>query len=443
MPSATVDPLPALGSLCLWLQNADHFCPASPYCYWRQRRINMTTLDTSPAEVLHAICAVLCPKDVAALRLTSSVLAKIGAHYLVRKVTFHTSQASLDRLQKIGDHKVFRQYVDEVHFEANLLANICCRDCWERRFVKASLDAGTSQLKEPKPPTSPTTVREKRLYSRNLKKWEEDVVDSTFHDHHTRREDQQKLHQQGPELMTKIMPQFPRLRKVRFTIARCHHALSTRFQEDFKTKLGICAPVSADTAPTGAQLKHIIAPGRKALQNLQELIISDLDPSLFEPVEGSSIMCRAFTNLKKLDISFRLPESTEQSTEPGLYDALQKGGLRDAIAWAEDLEELRVAFNGYTIDGPCIELKNILGNKSLNRLKKLSIGCVEADAKGFIEILSRQKSLKQLAMYCVSIKGSWVDVLDEMRRNLALTDATFDGFLMDDEQMYEVSEPSS
>lgn len=94
----------------------------------------MTKLDTAPAEVLHAICALLPPKAVAELRLTCNVLAEIGARYLVKQVKFHTSVTSLERLQMIANHEVFSQYIETVHFEANLLANICCLNSWEGKL---------------------------------------------------------------------------------------------------------------------------------------------------------------------------------------------------------------------------------------------------------------------------------------------------------------------
>lgn len=399
----------------------------------------MTTLETTPPEVLHAICALLDPKDVAAARLTSTVLADIGAHYLVRQITFYTSQESLDRFQKIANHQVFRQYVESVHFEANLLANLCCRSCWLERFAIPGHGTRAHKLEKPAPLQPPNTVREKRAYARNLLKWEEEVNEA-YDNHHAVREAQQKLHQQGPELMAQVMPQLPRLQNITFTIGRCQHALSKRFQEDFDSQLGFCPPLSIDTGATASQLKHIVLPGGSPLRDLRSLVVSDLDPSLFNLEGGSSVMRQAFANLKKLDISFRLPDKIEPSTEPGLYNDLKEGGLRDAISSADKLEELRVAFNDFTYDGACVDLKNVLGEKSFDHLKKLSITYVEADAKSFIDILKRQKALKHLAILSVTIKGSWVKVLDKMQKELSLKHATFDGFLTDEEEgMYDVS----
>jgi hypothetical protein len=398
----------------------------------------MTTLETAPAEVLHAICTLLCPKDVAAARLTSKVLAEIGAHHLVRQVTFYTSQSSLDRLQKVADHNVFRLYVGTVHFEANLLANLCCRSCWLERFAKPGHGVRAHKLEKPKALQEPSTVREKRTHARNLRKWEEDV-NKAYDNHHSLREEQQRLHQQSPELMGQVMPRFPRLQKITFTIGRCQHALSKRFQEDFDHRLGFCPPLSIDTGSTASQVKHLVLPGGKPLRDLQSLVVSDLDPSLFDLASGPSIMRQAFTNLKKLDLSFRLPDRVEPTTEPGLYNDLKNGGLRDAIASAPNLEDLRIAFNDFTYDGPCVDLNNVLGKKCFDYLKKLSISYVEADASDFMDILRRQKVLKHLAIYSVSIKGSWVEVLNEMQKDLSLKHATFDGFLADTDGMYDVS----
>jgi hypothetical protein len=420
------------GILCGWLHQLDHPCPGVPY--WTRRRANMTTLDTAPAEVLHAICALLPPKDVAGLRSTCNVLAQIGAHYLVRQVKFHTSGASLERLQKIANHEVFSQYVETVHFEANLLSNLCCTTAW-RDYLQRRGSHGTqnSKLEMPREPQSPTTRNAKRVYVRDMRKWEK-LADKMYHEYRSLYEAQQTLHQRGPELMADIMPRFPRLQKVIFAIGRCQHVLSSRFVKEFDTDLGYCAPLSIDTAPTAGQLKHVIAPGGRPL-NLQTLMVCDLDPSLFQTIKTSTLMNGAFANLKKIDISFRLPDKDEPTTEPGLYEVFKKGYLRDALCSAEGLEELRVAFTDYTYDGPCVELKDIFGDKSFEKLKKLSLSYVEANTKDFIETLKHQKALKHLDVAFVSINGSWVDVLEQMRE-LDLRQADFSGFLSDDEQMY-------
>ena len=396
----------------------------------------MTTLDTAPAEILHAICAHLhTTQTVANLRSASKVLSEIGAHYLIKQVRFHTSTRSLDRLQNIADHKVFSQYIETVHFEANLLANISSCDAFRDQFEKHV--HGKPKFEKPKYPSSPVTVREKRLYYRNLKKWQ-DLVIKKYDEYRIMYEAQQALHKRGPELMAEILPRFPRLQKVIFTIGRCPHALSVRFLEEFDTRLGYCAPLSIDTAPTGPQLIHIVAPAGKSLRNLQTLIISDLDPSIFKLVGASNSLQDAFVNLKKLDLSFRLPDKEEPSTEAGLYKVFQNGALRDAICSALSLEELRISFNDFTYDGPCVELSNILGEQAFPDLKSLFLGYIEADAKSFIETLKRQKNLKSLYISCVSIEGLWVNVLDSLQKGLHLEECVCDGFLSDDEQMYDM-----
>jgi hypothetical protein len=216
--------------------------------------------------------------------------------------------------------------------------------------------------------------------------------------------------------------------------------LSKRFQDDFDSKLGFCPPLSIDTGATASQLKHIILPGGKPLRDLRSLVVSDLDPSLFDLKGGPSFMCQAFTNMRKLNISFRLPDKVEPNTQPGLYNDLNEGGLRNAICSAEHLEELRIAFNDFTYDGACVELSNILGEKSFDHLKKLFISYVEADEKDFVDVLKRQKALKHVGIFSVTIKGSWVKVLETMQKELSLKNATFDGFLTDNDGMYDVSQ---
>lgn len=272
---------------------------------------------------------------------------------------------------------------------------------------------------------------------RNFSKWQT-LVEKKYEQYRFLYEAQQQIHQQGPELMADIIPRFPRLQKVIFTVGRCQHVCSSRFIKEYDTDLGYCAPLSIDTAPTVGQLTHIIAPGGCPLPNLQRLIVCDLDPSLFNTVENSILMKDTFINLKKLDVTFRLPNKDESTTEPGLYDVFKSGCLRDAIGSAEGLGELRIAFTDYTYDGPCVELKNILGEKCFEKLTKLSLSYVEANAKDFLEILKRQKVLDHLDVSFFSITGSWVKVLEEMKKELDLKQADFSGILTDDDMLYSM-----
>ena len=400
----------------------------------------MTTLHNAPAEVLHAICALLSTQDIANVRRTSKVLAEIGAHYAVKKVRFHTSTPSVARLQNIADHEVFSQYIETIHFEANLLAHVDSLDDFKQQFDKPPHGHSFrgSKLEKPTPPKSPSSDREKRLHDRNVKKWE-GLVRKKFKDYRAMYADQQNLHKQGPELLASILPRFPRLQNIVFTIGRCPHVLSERFLEEYDSKVGYCAPLSIDTAPTGLQLAHILAPAGESLRNLNTLVVSDLDPSFFCLVEKDpSPFQDAFVNLKKLDVSFRLPNKEEPSTQAGPYKVFENGALRKAICSAVGLEELRVSFNDFTYDGPCVELKNLVGDQTFPHLKSLFLGYVEADAKSFVEILKRQKNLKSLFVSCVSIKGLWVNVLDSLQKDLQLEEFHCMGFLSDDEEMYDM-----
>ena len=128
-------------------------------------------MDRCPSEVLHAICALLSPEDIAAFRLVAKGLAAIGAYYLVDTVRFHTSPTSLKRLTRMSKHAVFSHSVRKLHWEAcTLQSEITLPQLRElMQNSKARAEA------KPKIPHPSASLREHRLFRRNLAKWTNDT----------------------------------------------------------------------------------------------------------------------------------------------------------------------------------------------------------------------------------------------------------------------------
>ena len=125
-------------------------------------------MDSCPPEILHTICSLLDPKDISAIRLVKRDLAAIGAHYLIDKIRFHGSVASINRLTGLSQHAVFNQSVSALYWEAAQLSHdISMGTVREVMQKKLEIDA---EMK-PTPPTENASPREQRLYKRNLQKW--------------------------------------------------------------------------------------------------------------------------------------------------------------------------------------------------------------------------------------------------------------------------------
>ncbi|KAJ9642241.1 uncharacterized protein PV06_03199 [Exophiala oligosperma] len=396
----------------------------------------LAAMQQCPDEVLLKVCRLLDFKSLASFRLTAKRLAAIGAEALVSKVRFHCSQDSLQRLNAIANHDVFCKNVETVVFEANILANIGCIHSYSAHY-----ELEHHREERPQPPPRHATDREKRLFERNLAKFQKEI-ENKYDRYRQVLNDQQDLIKGTTysEVLGPSIRRFPRLTKIALnTVGRCKHVLSERFLETFA--IDCAMPIEGDTKHTKEQLKHILFPQSRPLTNLRELAVHVMSPKFFSDYMPRDMICVAFSNLKVIELGLRL-ERDEVVTWGDMpadtcYGDLRKGILRDALCAATGLESLTVNFEDYGYHGPCTDMKMILGEHSWPKLNYLDLDCLSTTQDDLLAMLKRQPAIHVFKLGFITLeRGSWVDATRRMRRELKLAAFSAQGILEDSEQMY-------
>jgi hypothetical protein len=397
-------------------------------------------MDSCPAEVLHAICALLSPREVAAFRLVSKDLSVIGAHYLVDKVRFHTSPASVKRLTKMSKHAVFSHSVKTLHWEATRLESEITLPQLREVLQSAATAKATVEAK-PKVPAPGASLREQRLFRRNLAKWTSDSKEteqntkSQFRKYKrlvaSEDEAEDALLSYNSALTTAIR-RFPRLKEVHFDNepGKCQHMYSQRFGARFD-KVEFPIPFDRDTGSTIWQIRELLTGIANSESTVEKLVVHSMAPSFFQFLTSSNVkkIHKAVSPLKHISLWFRLDEDHEHVDDGGCFGILNRGGLRDMLAASPLLEHLAVRFDHYP-EGGVTALTNVLGDVEWPKLKCLRISQLQTTEEDLIACLNRQKSLREVSIGWMTLtKGSWEHVVELMQKNLSLDVADFEGFL--------------
>jgi hypothetical protein len=406
-------------------------------------------MDRCPAEVLHAICALLPPRDVAALRLVRKDLAVIGAHHLVDKVRFHSSQASIKRLRRISKHAIFSHSVRVLHWEAaRLESEITLPQLREAIRTIATATGRTTRDAKPKVPPPGASLREQRLFRRNLAKWAshareaEQNVRSQFRKYKrlvaSEEEAEVALLSYNSTLTTAIR-RFPRLKEVHFDNepGKCHHMFSQRFGARFE-KVEFPIPFDRDTGSTVWQIRELLVAIANSTNTLEKLVVHSMAPSFFQflPAAATNQIHYAVSSLKHISLGFRLNESHEHVDNGSCFAILDRGGLKNMLEASPLLEHLEVRFDHYP-EGGVTALTNVLGDAAWPKLRCLHISQLSTTEEELMACLIRQRSLKEVAIAWMTLtKGSWEQTVQRMQRELSVEAAEFDGFLMSEDPEY-------
>lgn len=397
-------------------------------------------MDSCPAEVLHSICALLSPKDIAALRLVTKDLAAIGAHYLVDKVRFHTSQTSIKRLTKMSKHAVFSHSVKTLHWEATRLDPEITLP--QLREVMQTVATGRARAEaKPKAPLPGASLREQRLFRRNLDKWTGDAKESEQNIKSQFRKYKKIVASEGDAEVALLPPnsvlatairKFPRLKEVHFDNepSKCQHMYSQRFGARFE-KVEFPIPFDRDTEATIWQIRELLIAIAQSESTIEKLFVHSMAPSFFQflPVPSLKKVHQAVSSLKHISLRFRLHEDHEHVDDGGCFGILNRGGLRDMLAASPLLEQLAIRFDHYP-EGGVTTLANVLGETEWPRLRCLHLSQLSAVEEELMACLNRQVSLKEVSMGWMTLtKGSWERVVERMQKELSLDVADFDGFL--------------
>ncbi|RMD43342.1 hypothetical protein DV735_g1710, partial [Chaetothyriales sp. CBS 134920] len=388
-------------------------------------------MDRCAPEILHHIFQRLPSlSDVATLRLASRKYATVGAEYLAPRVRFHASRRSIERLNAFMSHPVFRQHVQSLVFEGSLLLPPGCIH-WFYRLPLINAD-------RPTPLPAHASLRTRRLYERNLAKWEaetEQKYDRYCHRYSAQRElIKSQVFQDAISQCTKA---FPHLKEVLVVnVSRCTHHLPRQFVDDFDVgNLLLLESSSNFTAGQLQQLEQLLCAPEEPVLGLTRLHAKVLDPRFFLNTATIPKLERTFASLKHLRLTFRMNYEDEEecgiSAHP-VYEQFNGSNIGRVLAAATQLEQLYISF--HERGPPIAKLDDILGDISWPKLTKLEIEFVTiASADSLTEALQRQPCLRALSIsWAQLLKDTWATAVTNMRRKLHLDMFYAGGLLIDD-----------
>ncbi|RMZ89498.1 hypothetical protein DV736_g3277, partial [Chaetothyriales sp. CBS 134916] len=388
-------------------------------------------MDRCAPEILHHIFKRLeSLSDIATLRLAGRKYATVGAEYLAPSVCFHASRSSIERLNAFVEHPVLRQHVQSLVFEGSLLLPPGCIH-WFCALPLINDD-------RPTPPATNASGRTRRLYERNLAKWEteaEEKYERYCYLYSAQRElIKSKLFQ---DAISQCAKAFPHLKEVLLVnVARCTHHLPQQFVNDFDIGNLLLLESSANfTAGQLQQLEQLLCIQQEPVTGLTRLQAKVLDPRFFLNPATIPKIERAFASLKHLKLTFRMNYEDEEecglSAHP-VYEQFNGSNIGRVLAAATELEQLYISF--HERGPPIAKLDDILGNISWPKLAKLEVEFVTIDsADSLTEALQRQPSLKSLSIaWAQLLEDTWATAVTSMRRNLHLELFYAGGLLIDD-----------
>jgi len=322
-----------------------------------------------------------------------------------------------------------------------MLANIGCRHHYLAHF-----DLEHHRDDKPQCPPANCSDRERRLYDRNLAKWETEILQK-----YTRYKSMLK---QQEEIMQSTMYQdfidtsmlnFPHLKEITLSnVGRCAHMLSDRFMQTFyPTTIDCAMPMEGDTANSKSQLASLLLPQGKVLPTVQRLSAHLVSPRFFASFLPKDQVLNAFTNLRTIDLAFRLERTDAIDIEgrPRLaYSPLvDTGTLRDALAAAAQLEDLTINFDDMGYYGSVVSVEDVLGGTSWPKLKHLNLDCMTTTAKSLMATLEHQPSLRYVTLgFFVLDVGFWTEITDDMKKDLKLRSFRAHGVIEDPDHMYSM-----
>ena len=391
-------------------------------------------MDDFPDEVVLKICRYLDFKDLASLRCVTRRLAQVGAEILVKRVRFHVSQDSLERLKAIASHNVLCKSVETVVFEGNLLANVGCVHAFTLHFDNLTAE-------RPSSPPYGATEREMRLFDRNLAKYQTEINNKSLR--YRKTYDTQQAILKSESYTTTIsdsIQRFPKLKKIVLTtVGRCKHVLSGRFMDMFAVECSL--PLEPDTRQTAEQLKALLFHQSQPLTTIRELEVHVLSPKFFAGFVPPHQLGSAFAHLTVIDLNFRLERDdrsmSHTMTAESRYGKFAKGHLREALKAATGLQKLTINFDDFGYYGPCTDLKYVLGDGVWPELHFLDLDCMTTTQEYLLDALKRQPALSKLTMGFFTLEdGLWTTATELMRKDLNLNLFVAHGILEDPERMH-------
>ena len=321
-----------------------------------------------------------------------------------------------------------------------MLADVC------KHQYLAHFDLASHRDEKPRAPAKDCSVREKRLFDRNIKKWETMTLNKWLR-FQSEREKQVAVSSNRVLLNEKIsqnMFKFPKLKEVNFTnVGACRHELSGRFLDALFPKTMDCAmPMEAHPNCSYLVTLMLFDKSWTAVPHFERLSVRLVNPTIFTDIPIASLMS-VFGRLKSITIGFRCSKDQLHHLDgdpKSVYKRLADDGIfHRALTAATSLEKLSVSFDDLGFFGSCVDMSKILGGFKWPKLSELHVDCMSTTEDNLLATLIRQPSLT-----CVHIgffnlaQGYWPDAVRRMKHDLALKSFDAYGILEDPEQMYNM-----
>lgn len=384
-------------------------------------------------ELWHIICGQLDYEDLVNVRLACKALAIVGAEYLVNTIRFQTTPTSLKRLAFLAEHPHLRKNVKHLIYEGALIRDMSCIHLYSRHY-----ELGRGAALKPQLPPDNASARTKRLYRRNLDKFNQDVKRKFDKYSEVLQAQQQLLNDvKARNELFGCIASFPNLCSLKLaTDAMCLHALSDRFREEFGEECP--APLQWPNDNSVWQLQNCLVTG------LSDIDVRSVSPQFFNGLSGrtDSWLHDMFSTLISIRLTLRGNKEASSTLTEDAFSVLQDGRLKRALGAAKQLQNICLNFQIQSNEvHEASSIEHILGQNTWPDLTDLEFDFLHCSSEDeLMGMLARQPKLSILSVAFVRLeRGEWTSVTRKMRDQLDLVHFFAEGVLEDEIRLYPMS----
>jgi hypothetical protein len=394
-----------------------------------------------PVEIHNIISSHLAREDLPSYRSASKRLADIGAQYLFRRLAFHASYASLDRIKNVGKNDNLARLVESVTWDTSSL----CLDVWDSNEWKNRI----------------LGLRRRELGALRKTWHAQNENDDAFqqyvqwylweqYERYTKLVAEER-ELQAPQLadITKLLAPFPKLKTI---------ILEKKQYEFDEATVQALGSQSNELIHRGMLHRHtrvsykhftdmspVIAALNAAQSFTRHLEARTLHFSIFSPPEYTKHLQQVqVSQITRLHLRFALLDASSNAMESSLNimnckHVLHQGLLRTFLRKFSSLQSLELDFEARSLGNgrAPVNLDDVFPpeqNCVWPHLQHLAICHADTPASTMTALLaSHAPSLKSLSLgdMCLDPPASWESILTDLQPTLSLSSAAFSYFLFD------------
>lgn len=417
-----------------------------------------------PPELLHRIFSFLEDgPDISAARATCSLLAVVGADYLLEMIPLVWKSQRMQRLFDIAHHPVLSQRVRSLYFQADRLKPGMTFKEWDRiRHIPVPEDecdpTQNEELLQDMPDKDMPgedqmeTERTQRVYIRAIRKFmlrlkghytKAQLLDA-YREYCLAVLDQRQVdvHRMDINALTTLFERCPKLDHV--TIALGHGTQGTLDAATYAFKEGLCYPygdatyanpvkTSFDDNPTAQGSRQFYGLAEAILRSgtrLRHLTAIDISYTVLQNHGRDFERVRAMMRyLRELRLGFDCYLERGDSRDHVEYvwlhahKYLADRGLKQYLSAAPELRVLKLSLPRFPLPwqwGPTGNFEDCVGDISWTKLREFGITAMDAKEDELVDFLLRHKrTLRRLSLSNLSLtQGSWVSLFERIAGKL-------------------------